>query len=230
MPFTVTEADIEKLIAENYWKIFHVDDPEPDYLKVYRQVQLSPYGVADIIAVSMSNDWDYPQIHIVEVKAVPLKEADLGQAARYLAGIRHVLGESKHKLLDDFRHPDGHIVNEYHAMYNIHTTLIGPVDEEYGHPEGANGDFVYLYHLIEFLNVMVFTFGLDGLKFECLNSGEWSKSAPHTKIAKSIEDLLDHAQEAINDKAEDKKLEEVPALQGSETSVDKTASGDLGTT
>jgi hypothetical protein len=229
VPFQITEADIEKIIANNYWKIFHGDDAEPDYLKVYRQVQIAPYGVADIIAVSMGKHWQYPSIHVVEVKAVPLKECDLAQTARYVVGLRNAAEKSDHDILSNIIHPDdGSVVDWYQPYSEIRGTLVGPNDPGLDHPKGNNSDFVYLYSLSD-LEVYTFDFDISGLNFTYL-SEDWTNNGDADKLTKSLDMILSEAQEAKRAITKDQELVEVPTLQGPETSVDKTTSGDLGTT
>ena len=203
MPFTVNEADIERVLAENYWKIFHDDEMLPKYLKIDRQVKLTPYGVADIIATYQ--DFEEPdierpigippEIHIIEVKACPLKEADLAQAARYYTAISNSYNNAIYaniEIAKDFGFT-GHI-NPYHFKDNVHCTLVGPNNKGSDHPYGSNGDFVFLSQNCD-VDVYTFDFKLDGLRFEALSTN-WTKCSEDTHVeefmTKCFDDLHNH--------------------------------------
>lgn len=155
MPLNISESCLEKLIAEKYWSIFHAGIAKPQNLTVVRQANVMPYGRADIVAWYQGVYDQYPKAHIVEVKAVLIKERDLAQVARYRIGIM----EAYRRAINP---PDGFNPTDY-----ISATLVGPCDraDTNGYVGGANGDFLYLCQSCE-IDVWTCYVGDHGIVFE----------------------------------------------------------------
>lgn len=183
MSLVITEKDLERIVAENYWQIFHEDEDEPEIIKIVRQFESKPFGIIDILVYYIYYDpmpvfdenGDYKKneegkfvvdmmpvrtIHIIELKIGELRERDISQLMRYRKGI-----ESYYKSLGD---------TEAFRQY----TLIGKSPEQIT-PPGDNGDFIFLHDSISNkahndYDIYLFEFGLNGFEFSQLETG-WTR-------------------------------------------------------
>jgi len=191
MSLILNECDLEKIVAENYWPIFHKDEDPPVYLNLERQFKLSPYGTADIVAFfSYGCDYDpkrdengniigdiqiqIAEVHVIELKIEELKERDLAQLCRYRQAINESIVEMNHKE------------KQYQQRY----TLVGKKPNNCNYPRGSNGDLVFLYGcLLDEIDIALFEFGINGFKFNDINK-EWFRNSGNSFLFDSIKEQL----------------------------------------
>jgi len=171
MSLTLNESDLETIIVDNYWKIFHEDEDPPLYIHIERQVSLNPYGTADVIVFYTDEEWDlkpdfmgtppeatendycfwnHVHIHVIELKINTLKEQDLSQLCRYKTAIeRSIIGKwMKYHYYGAYREVDyiGPVSPTLrNADLECRYSLVGQKPKDVDYPIGSNGDLVYLY-------------------------------------------------------------------------------------
>lgn len=128
--------------------------------KLFRQVNIGGYGIADLISVEIERDrWGYDVIvTIYELKKEQINVDTLTQACRYRQGIQRFVNARYGDAIEDF-------------YLTINITLIGKTVE-------TQSDFVFLLNrCIDDCNLSVYTYkyDIDGLCFEEV-CGEWHKA------------------------------------------------------
>ncbi|HYG84556.1 MAG TPA: hypothetical protein VD907_06810 [Verrucomicrobiae bacterium] len=149
--------------------------------KLYRQVHLGSYGIADIIAIDI-----YPReicISILELKKGKVGFNELAQACRYKTCIDEYLYslEVPRKLL-----------------IHVNAIAIGSSIDE-------TSDFVYLYNKIDdYISIYTYEYGFDGLKFNLVGK-RWHNTGFHPKCLRELhstikEKLLQSIKESVYSK------------------------------
>lgn len=87
-----SEAELENLLFDHYQKtgVMLVDGTSPDFL--YKQMNLSPYGIADLIAISCDHRTNHLVVNIYELKKEKITASAISQACRYRAAFERTLG------------------------------------------------------------------------------------------------------------------------------------------
>jgi len=139
MAIKIYEKQLEQIIYDTPMDILWDKGFEHPSTKLYRQVPLGNYGIADLIGASLTMDLDPDrygkkvlEINIYELKQHQVNMATLLQAVRYAKGVeRYIYGFRKKKIS---------------AKCNI--ILIGKsiaMDEFAYMPEAFNNLFIYTY-------------------------------------------------------------------------------------
>ncbi len=131
--------------------------------KLYRQVNLGGYGIADLINVHIEtspipgtkNTFRELNVEIIELKRGEIKQSALNQSCRYAKAVR-ILAKMCSKNIDNI---------------NVHITLIGSsVDDS------SDTSFVYLYNeMEEFVDIYKYSYKFDGIEFEYITH-DWVKT------------------------------------------------------
>ena len=223
MSLILNESDLETIIVDNYWKIFHEDEDPPLYIHIERQVSLKPYGTADIIAFYTDEEWDlrpdskmnYPEatekdfcfwnhvyIHVIELKINILTERDLSQLCRYKTAIeRAIIGKWKYHRCGRYQEVDYIGLGSppmRPADVECRYSLVGQKPKDVDYPIGSNGDFVYLYQAMSTdyfeLDIWLFVFGLTGFKFNRITQHGWgSEDNEGPELTENIQKQLTKA-------------------------------------
>lgn len=134
--------------------------------KLYRQVNLGGYGIADLINVHIEtssipgtkNTFRELNVEIIELKRGEIKQSALNQPCRYAKAVR-TLAKMCSENIDNI---------------NVHITLIGSIVDS-----SSDTSFVYLYNEMEGLvDIYKFSYKFDGIAFEYV-SHEWVKTNPN---------------------------------------------------
>jgi len=150
MPHLETEEELEQYIFDSFGNEFEWDYFDGDVL--LRQLNISGYGAADLVKVSISHDFNGREntplicITIIELKKGVLKMDAVGQISRYRTGISRVLekiSERNGKKL---------------FKYEVDGILVGS--------EYDSGDVCYAVDNMDWLNFYNFDISLsDGISF-----------------------------------------------------------------
>lgn len=144
--------------------------------KMYRQVHLGDYGVADLIDISIesivreTNKMRFLYIEVIELKKGIIDLKALGQSCRYLTGVK----DMANSILN---------YNAFNECY-FHISLIGS-EIDYS----DNGSFLFLYNEIEnFADIFTYNYKIDGIHFEHIQH-TWHKITPNfnQEAVKSIQ-------------------------------------------
>lgn len=133
----IWESDNEKLLDRGLSGVYGN--------KLFRQIKIGNYGIADLISVGRSNIFEHENSHLI-ITVFELKKDKIGisaflQAIRYCKGIKQYL--------------------EKRGIFNfkLNITLIGKETDN-------QGDFIYLTDLFENSNSNMLCFGfIDSIKF-----------------------------------------------------------------
>lgn len=151
------EKDLETIIWENFvrceGKGLNIDQAFFQHGMRYRQLNLAPYGIADLIYVRYSASQKSWHILVVELKRGKIDLAAYQQAKRYQTAL--------HVLLRKSREATG----QESVPLVFSTILIGSEVE-------TNGDFVYVYNYDFGCRAFTYSYGFDGIAFEEVGK-EW---------------------------------------------------------
>lgn len=143
------EKDLEQII-------FEADKEElqkkglPVYGKLFRQLRIGSYGVADLVSFNRHQDGGYPRL---SVTVYELKKEKIGISA-FLQALQYVKGIERYLELRNFK---------FTVDFSI--ILIGKTID-------INSSFCFLSDLIynlsndSFLNNYTYSYGLNGLEFK----------------------------------------------------------------
>lgn len=171
------EEDFESL----YNKGFEYYDPEEEreFFHAQSQVDLSPYGIADIICTRLyktyhrSKELDYTELciemDIIELKARYIKSKDIDQVLRYKRAIERYV-ENKYKQ-----------DNKYCYEVEVNCILIGSGIEHGHYIHNHIGDQLYIYTYTSNL--------IDGIQFEFQDIG-WIKTNDEDYIESMDKNLI----------------------------------------
>jgi hypothetical protein len=103
---TIDERELENFLMEP-GNLQHIEIPEGGEERKYRQLNLGDYGIADIVVITPEvrplDGIDY-LIHVIELKKDEIGPSTITQASRYVAGIKHYLGQIMgHKLRIEYQ-------------------------------------------------------------------------------------------------------------------------------
>lgn len=186
---TFSEKELEDVLFEKiynrnfeslYRKGFELYDPvdEIDIMFVDRQVDLTPYGIADIIVTTIEmyeeGDGLNGSVHIdlIELKAVPIRSKDINQVLRYKRAIERY--SDKKFALDEYK---------YSYEIDVNPILVG---------SGIDSGHYILNELVE-SGVMLYTYDfnpIDGLKFEYQTTGWISDGDNDPKFIEKLDQSL----------------------------------------
>lgn len=151
------EKDLEDIIWENISNIETLQNRGLDLHKecnYYRQFDLQPYGIPDILGFGYDSISEQYTVHLIELKKEAVGVKALVQAIRYYTGIKNMMQEKGLK----------HIV--------FHVDIIG---------SNVEHEVLYLYQKLAvsmnmFLSIMTYNFDLEkGLRFEMVNNHGWHR-------------------------------------------------------
>ena len=163
----ITEKELESIICKNLTtqegceklleRGLHINS-KPN--RIFRQLDLNPYGRADIITAtkhsfyseSMQTICSHICLHIYELKIEPLKSDDIDQLYRYAQALK--------EITDDRRN-----------HYSIECTLIGPSVNS-GH---------YIFNHLD-CGMFTFEYTIEGILFSSSNSG-WHKGTGNLSLS-----------------------------------------------
>lgn len=150
--------------------------PIQSHGKMYRQVRLGSYGVADLIDISMDSVIDKCDrslslhVEIIELKKDLIDYKALGQSCRYFRAVK----DMANLMLD----------NERFDEYDFHISLIGS-----GIDNSDNDSFLFLYNEIsDFADIFTYKYKMDGIFFEYIPH-TWHKTNPNfdQEVIKNIQ-------------------------------------------
>lgn len=172
---TFLEADIEEFYLKRLKKEF--EESEVLQGRVFQQLQLPPYGVADIVTIN--HDPCYIYIDVYELKAQPFTLQHLLQVLKYRVGLKRYFGD------------------EPYVMVSCHLVV----------PEfPTNEDYVFLFDKLnrvgdeEGVCVEVFSIDLEkGIQFESLDfDGGWHFEGDKQVFSKTTKKAVGEVLEAYN--------------------------------
>lgn len=137
-----TEKDLEDLIYNNYPFLEDVGI-DVRHTRLWRQVNLGVYGIADLIGIHLNGN--QITITIYELKKGLVDITTLFQAIRYVKGVNRILDIH-------YRH--------YRRIFNIKIQII-----LIGSSVDLDSEFVYLPDVFQSLRVYTYEFGFRGLEF-----------------------------------------------------------------
>jgi hypothetical protein len=132
---------------------------------VYRQVNIPPYGIIDLLSVDIDTAGDNDRlcinVDIYELKIIPLKYEHLGQVFRYKTAIERLIRN----------------INDYRFNYMVRCTLIVPQIDN-------NDDIVFLLNGLSQLGFRIYTYEytIDGIEFNQDGCGWYNKGEDFSKI------------------------------------------------
>lgn len=109
---------------------------------MHRQLQLGPYGILDLITIDYIPPADTLIVTIYELKKGKIGIDALLQACRYVAGVQN--------------HGVGY--GDYDCEIKYRVCLIGDSIDK-------NGDFVFLYNELDFVNIYTYNYTITGITF-----------------------------------------------------------------
>lgn len=131
--------------------------------KMYRQVNLGSYGIADLISFDISNRYTRTgrRIRTLYVKVYELKKDVIGvesmlQVCRYISAIRSLFEDSPHYA---------------ECELEISGVLIGRRFDK-------SSDFAFLYNEIDNIDIYTYDYKIDGIKFEHISKC-WRRTDPN---------------------------------------------------
>lgn len=146
----IWESDNEKLLNRGLYGVYGC--------KLYRQLKIGNYGVADLISASRSNIYEHEEPHLI-ITVFELKKDKVGISA-FLQAIRYCKGIKQYLEKREF----------YNFKLNI--SLIGKDID-------MSGDFIYItdlikntgstienFGVIDEINFYIYKYELDGLYFD----------------------------------------------------------------
>lgn len=145
-----------------------IDDEIYEY--VFRQTNLGPYGISDIITVnrSLSDGKYFFDVQVIELKNAPLKCADIAQLSRYMIGLTRMIERYSKKLNFDFE---------------VKGQLIGK--------KSNDDNFVFILDYIENIYIGYFTVNVDeGFKVTNIYHGWYKIDESCFDISKYIRGFL----------------------------------------
>lgn len=156
------EKDLETIIYDNYeacaGRGLEIDQQFYKWGKRYRQLQLAPYGIADLVNIHYSPGQDLYLVQVMELKKGKIDSSAYLQAKRY--------GWAIFEVLDRLRKNEG-------LSYKIGLSYV-----LVGNELELSGDFVYALNTDIDCSVYTYSYGFDGIKFE--NAGRnWGISKAH---------------------------------------------------
>lgn len=89
-----SERDLEDCLMAN---LGFLEDYTSENCSFYRQMNLGPYGIADIVGICVYTDPDgdtYCDVWIIELKNTPMASAHVAQVARYKSFFEKLLASS----------------------------------------------------------------------------------------------------------------------------------------
>lgn len=151
------EKDLEGIIYENYFALgskgLELFDQFHDSSRLYRQVNLGRYGIADLIYVEVTENIvgvapddslkRTINVYVIECKLNLIDVNAYMQAKRYVTGLKEVADDSLTRNTD----------------VNFFTVLIGSKIQE-------NGDFVFALNDDHRCTAYTYSYGIDGIEFE----------------------------------------------------------------
>lgn len=173
LPFP-SERAIEDYVFDHICEHQQCPITEQEFQLVFRQVNLGPYGIADIVKVDYSPDAIY--VTVLELKNELLNPSHVAQLARYIAGLNHILGPY-----------GGLLQTKTGVSLSIFGELAGPFDKN------AN-DLPFLSDILED-RISIYDLSLtydEGFKSDFIESG-WTKTLPKQKpLKKQIREVFNH--------------------------------------
>jgi hypothetical protein len=175
------EKDLETIIFENYEACFNrglqiTDIGAGDYLNQlkFRQLQLGPYGIADLVNVRYDARGFECTIQVIECKRNEINTATYGQAKRYFAAIKNVL---KHFL------PESHAETEWIEEL----VLIGRTFDH-------SNDFAYIYNADNACQAFTYSYEVDGIWFKQIDR-DWQRDLKDSQavvkpLAQAVYDMM----------------------------------------
>ena len=144
--------------------------------KMFRQVRLGTYGIADLVDVSIQSAiyngmrLRYLCVDIIELKRGVIDYSALGQACRYLTAIKELRQSINHKKFYE---------------YNFHITLIGSKFDN-----KDDDSFVFLYNeLNDVVDAFTYNYTFNGISFNHI-SHDWRRIEP--SFCKELEEKIIH--------------------------------------
>lgn len=176
------EKDLEDIIYEtsqtkegrNILKARNL--PIRSHGKMYRQIRLGAYGIADLVDIGIDYVIDKCDrsrslsVEIIELKKDLIDYKALGQSCRYFRAAKDMVNS----MVDNIKFDE----------YYFHISLIGS-----GIDNSDNGSFLYLYNEIsDFADIFTYKYKLDGIFFELI-SHNWCKPNPNfdQEVIKNIQ-------------------------------------------
>ncbi len=178
------EKDLETIIWENYTRCAEkglaIGQEFYQHGKAYRQLNLSPYGIADLVYIRHSAAENLYFVQVLELKKGKVDAAAYMQAKRYLTAICGVLDRLRKQEELDYK-----IV--------LSSVIIGDEVE-------LSGDFIYTYNYDVSCQAFTYSYGFDGIEFKEV-SKEWAMvGAPSSGPLQSLmPELLDHYDDITTD-------------------------------
>lgn len=175
------EKDLETIIFENYEACYGrgleiTDIGAGDYLNQlkFRQLQLGPYGVADLVNVRYNPQHYECIIQVIECKRNEINLATYGQAKRYFAAIKDIL---RYFL------PESHS----HIEWTEELVLIGRTFDQ-------SNDFAFVYNQDTACQAFVYSYEIDGLWFKQIDRN-WGRDLNESKgavkpLAQAVYDMM----------------------------------------
>lgn len=144
--------------------------------KMFRQVRLGTYGVADLVDVSIEYEINECSrlrslyVEIIELKRGVIDYSALGQACRYLTAVKELSESINHKKFYEC---------------NFHITLIGSKLDVKG-----DDSFVFLYNeLNDVVDAFTYNYALNGINFNYI-AHHWRKI--ESSFCKELEEKITH--------------------------------------
>jgi hypothetical protein len=180
-PYTMNflEKDLETIIWENYERCaekgLDIGQAFYAYGKAYRQMNLAPYGIADLVYIRFAPRDNLYYVQVIELKRGKIDSAAYLQAKRYQTAVFGLLDRLRKREGLDFK-------------VALSSVLIGNEVE-------LSGDFVFALNTDD--SCAAYTYSFDGIAFR--NEGrEWSmKGAVDSAALRAFDaDLMAHRADA----------------------------------
>lgn len=158
-PMNFLEKDLETIVWENYVacaeKGLAIDQNFFQHGKCYRQLNLAPYGIADLIYIHYSAGQGSWHIQIIELKRGKIDMAAYQQAKRYQTALHDLLRKSKS--------------GSDQTPLIFTTVLIGNEVE-------TKGDFTFVLNYDFNCLAFTYSYGFHGIEFKEIGK-EWRHEA-----------------------------------------------------
>jgi len=174
------EKDLEDIISENYAACAGCGlTIQQDFFQEgrrYRQLNLAPYGIADLVNIRYAPDHFTFYVQIIELKKGKIDTSAYLQAKRYETALKKVMTQLN----------DG---AEQKVEFHISVVLIGNEIE-------LNGDFVFLLNSDLGCTAFTYSYGFNGIEFTAAGRG-WVLSSKNntSNIAAVALELIAYQEE-----------------------------------
>ena len=156
------EKDLETIIWENYEACqergLDIDQQFFVHGKRYRQLNLAPYGIADLVNIHYSPSQDLYLVQVIELKKGKIDTAAYMQAKRYQQAVFQILDRIRKR-------------GELSFKIGLSAVLIGNEVE-------SSGDFVFMLNYDYDCTVFTYSYGFEGISFEKV-SRTWAITNSH---------------------------------------------------